>query len=87
MTVPVTYYCPHCGTIVTVERDEYLADRSVTPYPLDGWVYVSPDGDYENADGIEFRCADCGRNFYLNFVKFERGVEVVPEPSRADGRR
>jgi len=31
MSYPVTYYCPHCGTLVELERDGYLADKSVTP--------------------------------------------------------
>jgi len=36
MSYPVTYYCPHCGTLVELERDGYLADKSVTPYPSKG---------------------------------------------------
>ena len=39
MSVTVTYYCPRCGTLAAVERDGYLDDKSVTPYPLDGWTY------------------------------------------------
>lgn len=82
MTYPVTYYCPHCGTVVELERDGYLADRSVTPHPLDGWTYVSIDEEYESeaADGVRFECGidgsthdsdaeGCGRPFYLSFVR------------------
>lgn len=58
MSYPVTYYCPHCGTLVALEREGYLADKSVTPYPLEGWTYVAPtepfdaeeDGEGEDGD-------------------------------------
>ncbi|WP_058365158.1 hypothetical protein [Haloparvum sedimenti] len=93
MSYPVTYYCPRCETLVKLDRDGYLADKSVTPYPLEGWTYVSPDGDYEadDADGVRFVCgeegrladgepndAGCGEPFYLSFVRFEDGREVEP---------
>jgi len=106
MSVPVSYYCPHCGAVLELDRDGYLADRSVTPYPLAGWTYVAPDEAFEDADGVRFVCgesdapglvwtdersdaddvedpdsgAPCGRTFYLSFVRFEEGEEVVPEP-------
>ena len=51
MSYPVTYYCPHCGTLVDLARDGYLADKSVTPYPLEGWTYVAPTEPFEDADG------------------------------------
>ncbi|QAU11857.1 hypothetical protein EKH57_03300 [Halorubrum sp. BOL3-1] len=53
MSYPVTYYCPHCGTLVALEREGYLADKSVTPYPLGGWTYVAPTEpfDAESGDG------------------------------------
>jgi hypothetical protein len=82
MGYPVTYYCPHCETVVELEREGYLADKSVTPYPREGWNYVSVEDDYEggSADGVRFHCgkdgsardpdADgCGRAFYLSFVR------------------
>ncbi len=82
MGYPVTYYCPHCETVVELERDGYLADRSVTPYPLEGWTYVSADEEYESeaADGVRFECGidgstrnpdaeGCGLSFYLSFVR------------------
>ena len=145
MSYPVTYYCPHCGAYAELEREGYLADKSVTPYPLVGWTYVEPEEDYEaeGADGVVFTCgadgtlvegaggttvegasgttvegaggttvegasgttvegaggttvegadgaldddgndasaAGCGERFYLSFVRFENGEEVVPEP-------
>lgn len=89
MTYPVSYGCPHCGAVVELEREGYLADRSVTPYPLAGWEYVPPDGDVEAADGVAFTCgADgtlkegegCGESFYLSYVRFEDGERVDPEP-------
>ena len=74
MSYPVTYYCPHCGTLVALEREGYLADKSVTPYPLEGWTYVEPtepfdaeadesaDGgdaaDAVDADGVRFVCGE-----------------------------
>jgi len=95
MTVPVRYYCPRCGTIATLQRDAYLADKSVTPYPLEGWSYATPGEEFEDADGVRLTCGEhgsgddaaeqpCGEEFYLNFVRFERGeeVETVPEADR-----
>ncbi|VTT88340.1 hypothetical protein DM2_1674 [Halorubrum sp. DM2] len=70
MSYPVTYYCPHCGTLVALEREGYLADKSVTPYPLEGWTYVAPtepfdaeegdegDADAIDADGVRFVCGE-----------------------------
>ncbi|MDZ7731153.1 MAG: hypothetical protein U5K37_09875 [Natrialbaceae archaeon] len=87
MPVPVRYYCPRCETIVTLERAERLADKSVTPFPLEGWSYTELDGDYDDADGVRLVCGEgetdttgCGEPFYLNFVRFEDGREVEPEP-------
>ncbi|MGM0606711.1 MAG: hypothetical protein ACQETB_13705 [Halobacteriota archaeon] len=88
MGVPVTYYCPHCEAIVELERDGYLADKAVTPYPFEGWTYATPAEAFEDADGVVFTCgADgttvdaetgCGEQFYLSFVRFENGEEVDP---------
>ncbi|WP_049987264.1 hypothetical protein [Halobellus rufus] len=58
MSYPVSYYCPHCGTVAEIEREGYLADKSVTPYPLVGWEYADPDGDFETADGIRLVCGE-----------------------------
>jgi len=72
MSYPVTYYCPHCGTLVALEREGYLADKSVTPNPLEGWTYGSPtdpfdagadaggtvEGDGLDADGVRFVCGE-----------------------------
>lgn len=54
--VEVTYYCPQCGALAELERDAYLADKSVTPYPLEGWEYADPDEEYEESDGVRFVC-------------------------------
>jgi len=91
MGFPVTYYCPHCEALVELERDGYLADKAVTPFPFEGWSYVSPDEPFEDqadVDGVVFQCgADgylkneetgCGESFYLSFVKFEAGRELDP---------
>ncbi|WP_101298160.1 hypothetical protein [Halegenticoccus soli] len=58
MTFTVTYSCPHCGKLVELERDEYLADKAVTPFPFEGWEYAAPDEDYEEADGVKFVCGE-----------------------------
>ncbi|WP_049971913.1 hypothetical protein [Haladaptatus cibarius] len=85
MTVPVRYYCPHCGAIVTLERDANLADKSVTADPLDGWEYENAYDDFEDADGVQIVCGasetdedGCGELYYLNFIKFEDGEELDP---------
>jgi hypothetical protein len=58
MSHPVSYYCPHCGAVVELTREGYLADKSVTPYPLVGWEYAAPDEDYEAADGVRLVCGE-----------------------------
>ncbi|MFB6300746.1 MAG: hypothetical protein ABEH65_10840 [Halobacteriales archaeon] len=90
MTVEVRYYCPHCEAVVALERDAYLADKSVTPFPLEGWEYVGPDDAYDaenvDTDGVRFVCGmfegfeddGCGEPFYLNFVRFVDGREIDP---------
>ncbi|MFB6112455.1 MAG: hypothetical protein ABEJ35_07990 [Halobacteriaceae archaeon] len=93
MTVAVRYHCPHCGAVVTLEREARLADRAVTPHPLEHWSYVPPDGpiDTEMADGIALTCgvdagvatwADdgCNQALYLSFVRYDRGQPVDPAP-------
>ncbi|MFA9426786.1 hypothetical protein [Natronorubrum sp. A-ect3] len=101
MTVSVRYTCPHCDAVVTLERPPDLADRSVTKLTQPGWEYATPDDDErESADGIAFVCGDddvtdregtpiegCGRPFYLNFVRFEQGVELEPDPATYGGPR
>jgi hypothetical protein len=62
MTFTVSYYCPHCETMVDVDRDEYLADKAVTPYPFEGWDYAAPDEDFEDAEGVRFVCGDDAPN-------------------------
>lgn len=90
--VEVTYYCPRCGALATLERDAYLADQSVTAAPLDGWRYAPAydlvgegpvDEQVDDADGIELVCGagetdgeGCGEPFYLNFVRYENGSRV-----------
>jgi hypothetical protein len=91
MSYPVTYYCPHCEALVELEREGYLADKAVTPFPFEGWRYVAPDEsfeDREDVDGVAFTCGEdgtlregergCGESFYLSFVRFEHGEEVDP---------
>lgn len=60
MGYPVTYHCPRCETIVEIEREGYLADKAVTPYPFEGWTYADPDEPFEDdeADGVRFVCGE-----------------------------
>jgi hypothetical protein len=94
--VTVTYTCPRCDAVVELERGAYLADKSVTPHPLDGWEYLpayeatTPE-DYEARDGVELVCGaaetrddGCGEPFYLSFVRFEDGSEVDPNVPLSD---
>ena len=74
MSYPVTYYCPHCGAYAELEREGYLADKTVTPYPLAGWEYATPDEAFEDADGVVFRCGEDGTL---------RESEASPTPRRA----
>ena len=92
MSYTVTYYCPRCGTLASLEREGYLDDKSVTPYPLEGWTYVAPDESFADADGVRFVCGSdgsardpeadgCGEPFYLSFVRpgtTEAGMAVDP---------
>ena len=53
----VTYECPYCGVIHSVERDAYFDDKSVTKYPAGVGVRRSlADRGYEDADGIAIPC-------------------------------
>lgn len=62
MSVPVTYYCPRCSAVHELEREGYLADKTVTPYPLEGWTYADPEDDFDaddsDADGVRIECGD-----------------------------
>jgi len=61
VSYPVTYYCPRCGAVHELQREGYLADKTVTPYPLEGWRYVDPDEPFEDAagvDGVRIVCGD-----------------------------
>ena len=52
----VRYYCPRCGAVAALDREGYLADKCVTPTPLDGWEYVAPYEEFE--DSAERSSAD-----------------------------
>lgn len=56
MTVAVRYHCPTCGQVFSLDRVPTLADKSVTPYPLEGWTYRRPTEAYEEADGVLLEC-------------------------------
>ncbi|WEL22659.1 hypothetical protein [Halorhabdus sp. BNX81] len=54
--VEVTYHCPYCGAVTSVDRDPALQDASVTRHPLADHEYAATTDDVEAADGIEFVC-------------------------------
>jgi hypothetical protein len=58
--VEVSYHCPYCGAVTSVDRDGYLNDKCVSREPLDGWTYADTTGDFADADGIEFVCLGDG---------------------------
>ncbi|ERH01418.1 MAG: hypothetical protein J07HN6_00970 [Halonotius sp. J07HN6] len=63
MSFAVTYYCPHCEALVELDREGYLDDKAVTPYPFEGWSYVAPDDPFEDeddVDGVRFTCGEDG---------------------------
>ena len=89
--VAVRYTCPHCGAVVTLDRDAYLADKSVTSFALSGWEYAHAYEDFEDADGVELVCGasetegeGCGAVFYLSFVKYDEGKERDAHTPPAD---
>ncbi|WP_435193873.1 hypothetical protein [Natronomonas sp. EA1] len=89
--VTVTYYCPRCEAIAELERDAYLADKCVTPDPLDGWEYANAYDELEESEGVEIVCGasetrgeGCGQPYYLSFVKFHEGEEVDPRLPLSD---
>lgn len=98
MSYPVTYYCPGCGTVVELQREGYLEDKAVTPYPFEGWTYADPDEPFEDgaADGVAFVCGEsvgaatatedgCGERFYLSFLRFDEGEEIDPRHADTGG--
>jgi hypothetical protein len=58
--VEVSYHCPYCGAVTSVDREGYLNDKCVSREPLDGWTYADTTGDFDAADGIEFVCLGDG---------------------------
>jgi hypothetical protein len=84
MTFPVSYYCPHCGAICELEREGYLADRSVTPYPLVGWQYAAPDEPFEDgaAEGVRLTCGERSAAG-LTWTGERSGADDVEEPGSA----
>ncbi|QGN05922.1 hypothetical protein Hrd1104_00525 [Halorhabdus sp. CBA1104] len=54
--VEVSYYCPYCGAVTSIERSPELRDGSVRPQPDTDREYAATTGDLAAADGIEFVC-------------------------------
>ncbi|GAA0526348.1 hypothetical protein SAMN04488066_102112 [Halorubrum aquaticum] len=84
MGYPVTYHCPRCETIVEIEREGYLADKAVRPYPFEGWTYAAPDEPFEDdaADGVRFVC---GESDSVVWDPHENGGENDDSDEDADG--
>jgi len=82
--VTVTYHCPRCGAVAALDRDAYLADKCVTPDPLDGWKYIPAyelDGETdpgERADSADRRSAGSA-------AEPHDGVELVCGAAETDG--
>ncbi len=101
--VVVSYTCPYCDAVHELDRPPVLADRSVTATPIEEYTYAGlTDEDREDADGIELVCGvddrigtdragetpeGCGRQFYLNFVRYEEGQRVDDGPWLEDSPR
>lgn len=91
--VGVTYRCPRCGAVAELDRDGYLADRSVTADPLEAWEYAAAYDSFQDADGVVIVCGasetdgeGCSEPYYLNFVKYEDGEPLTPERPVVDAR-
>jgi len=54
--VEVTYHCPYCGAVTSIDRAPSLQDASVTRHPLADHEYAATTADIEAGDGIEFVC-------------------------------
>ena len=54
--VDVSYYCPYCGAVTSIDRAPTLRDGSVRRYPDPDREYAATTEDIEAADGIEFVC-------------------------------
>ncbi|MDS0294664.1 hypothetical protein [Halogeometricum luteum] len=82
MSYPVRYYCPHCGAVVELERDGYLSDKSVTPYPLTGWEYADPGESFEDgdADGVRLVCGESDADG-LRWTGEVSGADDVENPA------
>ena len=82
MGYPVTYHCPRCETIVEIEREGYLADKAVTPYPFEGWTYAGPDESFEDdaADGVRFVCGESDGVVWNPHGDADDGDSTEPTP-------
>ncbi|GAA0271570.1 hypothetical protein [Halobacterium noricense] len=90
--VDVSYYYPRCGAVAELDRDPYLADKSVTPFPLEGWTYVSPAEDGAERSSAESASGDKPRAYEsedADGVKFVCGTDAAdwshPPESSEDG--
>ncbi|MGQ4554992.1 hypothetical protein [Halobellus sp. GM3] len=81
MSYPVSYYCPHCGAVFELDREGYLADKSVTPYPLAGWTYADPDDDFESADGVRLVCGAGDERERLRWTDERVAADDIENPT------
>lgn len=83
--VEVSYYCPYCGAVTSVDRAPELRDGSVTRRPKPDREYAATTGDLETADGIEFVCLGDVDAPDRPAGAFEEREETITE--RSDGPR
>jgi hypothetical protein len=76
MSYPVTYYCPRCGAVHELEREGYLADKTVTPYPLEGWRYADPDEAFEDVEDVDGVRIVCGNELLLSGEELPDAAEA-----------
>lgn len=91
MPYPVRYRCPRCGTIVTLQREGYLADKSITPYPLEGWTYDDADAAVADDAAVDrFDDADGGERTEGSRASSDErgesdGIRIVCGEGESDG--
>jgi len=80
--VAVSYYCPRCRAVAELDRDPYLADKSVTPFPLEGWSYADPSDDFEGDDwdGVRLVCGAGAEGLEWSHLPSEDASEPAEEP-------
>lgn len=91
--VEVSYHCPYCGAVTSIDRAPVLRDGAVTRQPDPDRDYAATTDDVEAADGIEFVClgdADQDRDGGYRDTNDPGPVGLEPDSTETvtrDGRR